>query len=517
MISLGSLLLLAATAQVPLTGGFPFYEPVQPPRSLQVIAHRGAAGLAPENTARALEGAIADSVEWAEVDVRLTRDGHHVLFHDDELGGETDATGRVRDRTLAEIRSADAGSKFAPRFAGERVLTLEEGLRLARGRINLCLDCKDIDPARLARDVLAAEMGHQVVVYADPETLRAVRGATGEAVGLMTKWRPAFGVTPWVKEARVHAVEIDAADVTPQVCAEFHRSGIKVQARTLGDDDRPEVWDRVAESAVDWVQTDRPEEILARRALKAIGASRVSVAHHRGAGRYAPENTLESLGKALSLGADYVEFDIRTTRDGAFVLLHDGSLDRTTSGRGPVRQRTAAEVASLDAGSWFGRPFATAKVPTLDAFLDAAAPSGVLLYVDAKDIAPEALAEVLSRHGLTDRAVVYQGVAYLEKLRSIAPGLRRMPPLSDPSQLDAIAERVRPYAVDTRWSILSKPLADRCHALGIKVFSDAIGPNESVEKYQRAIRDGLDLIQTDHPVRVLRAIELLERPGPATR
>ena len=130
--------------------------------------------------------------------------------------------------------------------------------------------------------------------------------------------------------------------------------------------------------------------------------------------------------------------------------------------------------------------------------------------MDAKDIAPGALVETLSRHGLIERSVVYQSAAYLEKLKSIAPDLRRMPPLSNPAQLDAIAERVRPYAFDTRWSILSKPLIDRCHALGIKVFSDAIGANESVEKYQTAIRDGLDLIQTDHPVRVLRAIELLE-------
>jgi glycerophosphoryl diester phosphodiesterase len=515
MISLASFLLLVAQAQVPPAGGFPFFEPVQPSRSLQVVAHRGAARRAPENTARALEALIADTVDWVEVDVGLTRDGHHVLYSDDELDSQTDATGRVRDRTLAEVRSADAGSKFAPRFSGERILTLEEGLRLARGRINLCIDCKEIDPALLAREVLSAKMGRQVIVSAAPDVLRAVRGVAGEAVGLMTKWRPAFGVTRWVEDVRPHAVEIDAADVTAAVCGEFHRLGIKVQARTLGDDDRPEVWDRVAAAGVDGIQTDRPEEVLARRALKAIGPGRVRVAHHRGAGRYAPENTLKSLEKALALGADYVEFDVRTTRDGAFVLLHDGSLDRTTSGRGSVRQRTSAEVATLDAGSWFGRPFAGTRVPTLDAFLDAAAPSGVGLYVDAKDIAPEALAEVLSRHGLSDRAVVYQGAAYLEKLKSIAPALRRMPPLHDPSQLDALAERVRPYAVDTRWTILSKPLIDRCHALGIKVFSDAIGANESVEKYQRAVRDGLDLIQTDHPVRVLRALELLEHPAPA--
>jgi glycerophosphoryl diester phosphodiesterase len=107
---------------------------------------------------------------------------------------------------------------------------------------------------------------------------------------------------------------------------------------------------------------------------------------------------------------------------------------------------------------------------------------------------------------------VYQGVEYLERLRKIAPDLRRMPPLSNPDAVDDVAERVKPYAFDTRWSILSKPLCDRCHAKGIKVFSDALGTNETIEQYQRAIRAGIDLIQTDHPVRVLRAIELLGKP-----
>jgi glycerophosphoryl diester phosphodiesterase len=512
MSPLTCLLLLAAAGQAPPAGGFPFFEPTQPPRSLQVMAHRGAMGLAPENTARAVEASIADTVEWVEVDVRMTGDGHHVLFHDETLDRQTDAAGRVRDRTLAEVRAVDAGSRFARRFAGQRILTMAEGLDLARGRVNLYLDCKDVDPARLAREVLAAKMGRQVVVYGEPELLQAVRAEAGESVALMTKWRPRFGIDRWAGEVRPHAVEVDAEDVTPEACREFHRLGIKIQAKTLGDDDRPEVWDRVAAAGVDWVQTDRAEEVLARRALAAIRPGGVKVAHHRGASRYAPENTLEAFRKSVALGADLVEFDIRTTRDGAFVLLHDSSLDRTTSGRGPVRDRASGEVAALDAGSWFGPRFSGAKVPTLDAFLDAAASAGVGLYVDAKDIPPEALAETLARHGLTDRAVVYQGARYLERLKAIAPGLRRMPPLRDPSELDALADRVRPYAVDANWAILSKPLIDRCHALGIKVFSDALGSHESVEHYQRAIRDGIDLIQTDHPVLVLRALELAERP-----
>ena len=82
---------------------FSFFEPVKPPRGLQVMAHRGAARQAPENTAPALERSIADGFEWVEVDVRLTRDGHHVLFHDEMVDAKTNGRGRVRDRTLAEL------------------------------------------------------------------------------------------------------------------------------------------------------------------------------------------------------------------------------------------------------------------------------------------------------------------------------------------------------------------------------------------------------------------------------
>ena len=489
---------------------FAFFEPVSPPRAIEVMAHRGAMRSAPENTARALEISIADAVEWVEVDVRLTKDGQHVLFHDDQLGDKTDGTGLLRDRTLAELRAIDAGTKFAPRFAGARILTLAEGLELARGRVNLYLDCKDVDPAKLADDVIAARMEHQVVIYDTPQVLTAIRAAATRELGLMTKWHPRFGFTPWVDEVRPAAVEIDAGDVTPEVCREFKSRGIKVQAKTLGAHDRPEVWDRMAAAPVDWIQTDFAEEVIARQTLKKIGLKPVKIAHHRGASRYAPENTLPSLERAIRLGADFVEFDLQTTRDGGFVLLHDRSLNRTTNGRGLAREWDLATIQALDAGSWFGRQFALTPVPTLDAFLKAAG-GRVELYVDAKDIAPEALAETLKRHGLIERSVVYQSAAYLAKLRAIAPTIRRMPPLRAEASLDSVAERVQPYAFDTNWSILSKELIDRCHAKGIKVFSDALGSHERVEDYQQAIRDGIDLIQTDQPVRVLRAIELLDQ------
>jgi glycerophosphoryl diester phosphodiesterase len=489
---------------------FPFFEPVRPRRMVQVMSHRGAMRQAPENTAPALERSIADGGEWIEVDVRLTRDGQHVLFHDDQVGNKTDGSGLVRDHSLEEIRKLDAGARFARRFAGARILSLDEGLALARGRVNLYLDCKDVDPEKLAREVVASGMERQVVIYGKTELLGAVRKAATAELALMAKWRPALSIAGWVERNHPAAVEVDAADVTLEASREFHLRGIKVQAKTLGADDCAATWERMAASGVDWIQTDLAEEVIAWEARTAIRSRQIKIAHHRGSSRYAPENTLPALEEAVRLGADFVEFDVRTTRDGGFVLMHDRGLARTTPTQGLVRDWDEARVRALDAGSWFGLPFQGTRVPSLDEFLKAAG-QRVELYVDAKDIAPAALAEALKRHGLTERAVVYQQIDYLERLSAIAPAIRRMPPLRDPDLLDAVAQRVRPFAVDCAWSILSKALIDRCHAREIQVFSDALGAHETIEEYQRAIRNRVDVIQTDHPLRVLRAIELCEQ------
>ena len=94
---------------------------------------------------------------------------------------------------------------------------------------------------------------------------------------------------------------------------------------------------------------------------------------HPGASGYAPENTLHAFELALQQGADALELDVRLTRDGAAVVMHDETVDRTTSLSGPVRSHTLAELRLGDAGAWFtpdrGRthPFAGAgvRVPTL--------------------------------------------------------------------------------------------------------------------------------------------------------
>ena len=90
---------------------------------------------------------------------------------------------------------------------------------------------------------------------------------------------------------------------------------------------------------------------------------------HRGASSVAPENTLVAFEKADALGADWVEFDVMLTKDNVAIVMHDYTLDRTTNGDGNVADTDYAEIADLDAGSWFSEEFKDTRVPTFSAAL----------------------------------------------------------------------------------------------------------------------------------------------------
>jgi glycerophosphoryl diester phosphodiesterase len=487
---------------------FPFFESVQPARRIQVMAHRGLHTLAPENSVPAVLACHSDFVEWAEIDVQLTKDGQHVVIHNSTVDAVTDGTGRVADLTLEEVQRLDAGAWFAPRFKGLRLQSLPEMLAAAKGKVNVYLDCKHVDPRLLVREIRAAQMESQVVVYAGLEVLAKVRAEAGDSVATMAKFRPKtmeFGT--FVSEVDPAAVEIDADEVTLEICCAFHHAGIKVQAQVLGAElDNPTTWAKMIEAGVDWFQTDDPVGVRFHEVRRRIPRFPVQFACHRGASRYAPENSLAAIRLAAALGADYIEIDIRTTQDGRFVLLHDRTLNRTTNGTGPVSDQSLDVVTQLDAGAWFGKPFVGTRVPHLEDGLTALGHHS-RAYLDAKDIPPAALLEAIKRHDLMNRHVVYQSLDYCRKLKALDSSVRLLPPLKKLEDFDDVAE-VKPFGVDASWTILSKELIDRCHTAGIQVFSDALGLHETVEEYRKAMGWGIDVIQTDHPLRVLRAIEL---------
>lgn len=142
---------------------------------------------------------------------------------------------------------------------------------------------------------------------------------------------------------------------------------------------------------------------------------------HRGASAYAPENTLAAVDAADDLGIAWVENDVQLTKDGVLVVVHDTTLSRTTDaeevfpGRAPwaVKDFTAAEIAKLDAGSWFGDRFAGARVPTLAQYLHRVERNHQKLLLEIKSpetypgIEKETL-RVLREEGWLDRVHVKQ-------------------------------------------------------------------------------------------------------------
>lgn len=148
---------------------------------------------------------------------------------------------------------------------------------------------------------------------------------------------------------------------------------------------------------------------------------------HRGAKMVAPENTLPAFEQAIALGAHGVELDVQCSKDGVLVVMHDFTVDKTTNGRGPVAQLTAAELTKLDAGSHFNANFSNVTVPTLEEVLEVTA-GKIKLNIEVKTQDPmggreiEPLVELIQKYNLYDQVVVssFNPVALI-KLRHVDP------------------------------------------------------------------------------------------------
>lgn len=238
----------------------------------------------------------------------------------------------------------------------------------------------------------------------------------------------------------------------------------------------------------------------------------VGVSAHRGAMPDLPENTLATYKAALAMQVNYIEIDVRTTKDHQLIILHDESLNRTTNGIGPVKEKTLAELKQLSAGKGFGKRFETERIPTLEEVCqlihnwNETHSSQTNLYVDCKDVEPQALVKMLTNYKLLSEAVFYGSDLFLMTLRQVTPEARRMPSLNSENELAEKVKVLQPYAFDVRWQALNEGLVNRIHQQGIKVFSDALDHFEEPEQYRKAASMHIDVIQTDQISRVYQAL-----------
>ncbi|MFJ8555938.1 glycerophosphodiester phosphodiesterase family protein [Streptomyces microflavus] len=192
------------------------------------------------------------------------------------------------------------------------------------------------------------------------------------------------------------------------------------------------------------------------------------VVAHRGASGYAPENTLAAVDAAKALSVDWVENDVQRTKDGVLVVLHDTDLKRTTDveevfpDRAPwaVKDFSAAEVAKLDAGSWFGKQFAGARVPTLTQFVNRLERNRQKLLLEIKSPSTypgieRDILRVLRKEGWLDRAHVRDrlviqsfGAAGIKEVHALRPdiitGFLGTPAVADLPSYAAFADQINP-------------------------------------------------------------------------
>ena len=136
-----TLLLITAVTAAVLAGTW-LLKDIQTVDNVEIIAHRGAAGKAPENTIAAIRQAINDNAHWVEIDVQETKDGEVVVIHDSDFMKISNVPTKVWDGTLDELRQIDIGSWLDPKFSAQRIQTLEEVLLEAKGKAKVLIELK---------------------------------------------------------------------------------------------------------------------------------------------------------------------------------------------------------------------------------------------------------------------------------------------------------------------------------------------------------------------------------------
>lgn len=223
---------------------------------------------------------------------------------------------------------------------------------------------------------------------------------------------------------------------------------------------------------------------------------------HRGARKFAPENTIPAFEKAIEMGMDYIEIDVRATSDGALVLSHDSTVDRMTGETGKVAEMTLAQIKELDAGKAFGGDYGGTRIPTLQETLELAR-GRIGIYLDLKDAPVPRVVEVLDEYGMVGNTVVYSGIGTLREIKALRPELAVMPGpggwLAVPGIAAAIVKNLPAEVIDSNLVDWSREAVEEVHGAGGLVYVDTLGRKDNREGMLEAIGMGVDGIDTDHP------------------
>ncbi|WP_300068625.1 glycerophosphodiester phosphodiesterase family protein [uncultured Ruegeria sp.] len=258
----------AAAVLIGLWLGQGLLERVQTPDHADVIGHRGAAALRPENTMASVLKAIEDGADWVEIDVQETADDVVIVAHDSDFMKLAGVNLKVWDATMEDVAEIDIGSWYGPEYAVERSPTLRDVLLAAKGRAKVIIELKyyghDVDLENRVAG-LVEELGMQD----DIATMSLKYPAVQKMKALRPDWRAGVLAATAIGDLaglEGDFVAVNAAMVSPGLVRSVHEAGKDIYVWTVND---PLQMSAMASMGVDGLITDRPamaKEVLRVRA-----------------------------------------------------------------------------------------------------------------------------------------------------------------------------------------------------------------------------------------------------------
>ncbi len=230
------------------------------------------------------------------------------------------------------------------------------------------------------------------------------------------------------------------------------------------------------------------------------------VAHRGGVGLDVPENTLVAIQKAIDVGAQLVEIDIRETKDGHLILMHDETVDRTTNGAGRVDQMTLQQIKALDAGSWYGEQFAGIAVPTLEEALTLMK-GKISPDLDVKIADVEKLVDIVNSVGVAGESFYHGSMEDSSKLRDLAPDIFLRPSVRHSVDIHETIRLLWPPLINLNWHAVTEENIRLIHLLGAQAFVNTLDTADTMLNVELAAEAGADYIQTDYPDRVIARLK----------
>ncbi|WP_172292149.1 glycerophosphodiester phosphodiesterase family protein [Pseudoruegeria sp. HB172150] len=471
--------------------------PARPDGRPLCIAHRGASAHAKEGTRDAFVFAADLGSDMWEVDIWLTADGRPVVSHDPIVTAVDGRSVRIANLTLSALAENCPDLPTLAqivRLAGERdqALYLDLKARGAGPPSVAVLESDGFEPAALG-------------AFDDAEARALVEGGCPWPVTVLVR----LGEDPFLRADAtgadiIHLCWEHGGDrpqdlVTPELIAEAQRRSLGI---AIWHEERAEVLADLVKLPVLGICTDNPERL---GGFHVLPERRIEVVCHRGINHIAPENTMAAARLTYDMGCDWLELDVRQTRDGEIVVIHDASVDRTSDGTGAVANMTFAEIRALDAGTWKAPHWVGERVPSLGEAIALCQSLGRKMYIENKSVPAAALLDFVRERGFLQDCFFWSPDAeLLREMRRLEPAANIKSNIEHHDGFEDMCSSLSPQIceiqVDT-WEVQA-PL---CRAHGIRPMLQYFGDDPAV--FRRIAQWQPEMINLDRADLLLAALK----------